>query len=287
MTALRSFAPAKVNLYLHVTGKRADGYHLLDSLIVFAGAGDYVEAQGAGELSLTITGPMGHTLEADDGNLVLKAARALAKAGNVPAYAALTLEKNLPVASGIGGGSADAAAALRVLSKLWNLKIPLEPIALSLGADVPVCLARKTRRMSGIGDILANGPAMPDMGLVLINPGIPVPTKEVFAARRGPFSPVVNPPVAWRETRFLVSDIADHKNDLQAPAIARVPEIAAVLETLRDDKKCLLARMSGSGATCFGLYENPAAAAMAAHTIRHPNWWVWGGGLAEILLHDL
>jgi 4-diphosphocytidyl-2-C-methyl-D-erythritol kinase len=287
MTALRSFAPAKINLYLHVTGKRADGYHLLDSLIVFAGAGDYIEAQAAGELSLTISGAMGHTLEADDDNLVLKAARALAAAGNVPPYAAINLEKNLPVASGIGGGSADAAATLRVLAKLWNLKIPLEPIALSLGADVPVCLARKTRRMTGIGEILTNGPAMPDLGLVLINPGVPVPTKEIFAARKGPFSPAVIPPVAWRETKFLAADIADHKNDLQAPAIARVPEIAAVLETLHDDKKCLLARMSGSGATCFGIYENPAAAAMAAHTIRRAHWWVWGGGLAEILLHDL
>jgi 4-diphosphocytidyl-2-C-methyl-D-erythritol kinase len=287
MTALRSFAPAKVNLYLHVTGKRADGYHLLDSLIVFAGIGDYIEAQAAGELSLTITGATGHLLEANEDNLVLKAARALAAAGNVPPYATITLEKNLPVASGIGGGSADAAATLRVLSKLWNLKIPLEPIALSLGADVPVCLARKTCRMTGIGEALQKGPAMPDMGLVLINPGVPVPTKEIFAARKGPFSPVVNPPVAWRETKFLAADIADHKNDLQAPAIARVPEIAAVLEILRDDKKCLLARMSGSGATCFGLYENPADAAMAAHTIRHPSWWKWGGGLAEILLHDL
>jgi 4-diphosphocytidyl-2-C-methyl-D-erythritol kinase len=287
MTVLKSFAPAKVNLYLHVTGKRSDGYHLLDSLIVFAGVGDYVEAQAAGELSLSITGAQGHLLEADEDNLVLRAARALAAAANVPPYAAITLEKNLPVASGIGGGSADAAAALRVLAKLWNVKVPLEPIALSLGADVPVCLARKTCRMTGIGEALSKGPAMPDVGLVLINPGVPVPTREIFAARKGPFSPAVNPPVAWRETKFLVSDIADHKNDLQGPAMARVPEIARVLETLRDDKKCLLARMSGSGATCFGLYEDPAAAAMAAHTLRRPGWWIWGGGLAEILLHDL
>jgi len=287
MTALKSFAPAKINLYLHITGKRPDGYHVLNSLVVFAGCGDYIEAQAAGELSLAITGPMAHQLDESEDNLVLKAARALAAAGGVPPYAAITLEKNLPVASGIGGGSADAAATLRVLSKLWNLKIPLEPIALSLGADVPVCLARKTSRMDGIGEALQKGPAMPDIGLVLINPGVPVPTREIFAARKGAFSPIVTPPVAWRETKFLAADLVDLKNDLQAPAIARVPEIAAVLETLRDDKKCLLARMSGSGATCYGLYENPADAAMAAHTLRHTGWWIWGGGLAEILLHDL
>jgi 4-diphosphocytidyl-2-C-methyl-D-erythritol kinase len=278
MTALRSFAPAKINLYLHVTGKRADGYHLLDSLIVFAGAGDYIEAQAAGELSLTITGAMGHTLEADDDNLVLKAARALAAAGNVPPYAAINLEKNLPVASGIGGGSSDAAAALRLLSRLWGVPIP-DGLAATLGADVPVCLDPRPRRMAGIGEILTGAPHLPACGILLVNPGVALATQAVFAARAPAFSMPASFPDAWPDTATMAADLASWANDLQPPAVKLCPAVGAVLETLLAIPGCRLARMSGSGATCFALFDTPAEAKAAAARVARPAWWCWGGAL--------
>ena len=189
--SLTEAAPAKVNLYLHVTGRRADGYHLLDSLVVFAGIGDVLEAAPSDTLSLHVEGRFAAGLADEPDNLVLRAARALAAAAGVPARARLVLQKNLPVASGIGGGSADAAAALRLLSRLWDLRpAPSEMarLALALGADVPVCLAGRASRMSGIGEQLAAAPRLPICGIVLVNPGVAVATADVFRARHGAWS---------------------------------------------------------------------------------------------------
>jgi tetratricopeptide (TPR) repeat protein len=196
-------APAKINLHLAITGTREDGYHLLDSLVVFAGAHDVVRAAHSDDaLTLDIEGPFAAGLTAGPDNLVLRAARALAGLAGRPPYAKLVLEKNLPVASGIGGGSADAAAALRALARLWRLSVKprdMHRLALSLGADVPVCLDSVPRRMGGIGDVLTSAPALPPYGMALINPGVGVATADVFRARRGPFSADPELPAGWAE----------------------------------------------------------------------------------------
>jgi 4-diphosphocytidyl-2-C-methyl-D-erythritol kinase len=278
---ISDFAPAKVNLFLHVTGRRADGYHLLDSLAVFPAVGDFVHAKAADGLTLEIGGAFGGVLAAEADNLVLRAGRALATAAGVMPGAALTLEKDLPVASGIGGGSADAAAALRVLSKLWGLDIPLHQIALSLGADVPVCLERRARRMGGIGEVLHPAPVLPEFWMVLVNPRVALPTPAVFKARVGDFSPAAALPAGWADAKAMAADLSRLTNDLEAPAIALAPVIGHVLAALRADETCLLARMSGSGATCFGIYATPVDARRAFLRIERPEWWVWAGGLAE------
>jgi 4-diphosphocytidyl-2-C-methyl-D-erythritol kinase len=274
---LTRFAPAKVNLFLHVTGRRADGYHLLDSLAVFPSVGDRLTAAPADALSLTITGPFGAGLTADADNLVLRAARLLAPVRG----AALTLEKNLPVASGIGGGSADAAAALRLLARLWEIEAPLDEMALALGADVPVCLARRAARMGGVGEILAPAPRLPGFGVVLVNPGVPVATAGVFRARTAAFSLPAALPEAWADAAAMARDLAALDNDLEAPAVTIAPAIGDVLAVLRAKPGVLLARMSGSGATCFAILATAAAAQDAAARLSRPGWWVWGGGLYE------
>lgn len=275
-------APAKINLFLHVTGRRADGYHLLDSLAVFTALGDQVTAEPASDLSLHLEGPLGAALTAEPDNLVLRAARALAAEASVPALARLTLHKNLPVASGIGGGSADAAAAFRALCRLWNIspdRSVLHRLALALGADVPVCLASAPARMGGIGGDLSPAPRLPDCGIVLVNPGIAVSTPDVFRARRGGFSPMADLPAAWGDAATMASDLRRLTNDLAEPAIGLQPVIADVLSALEGLSGCLLARMSGSGATCFGLFASAEAAEHAAASITQAAWWRWGGGL--------
>jgi 4-diphosphocytidyl-2-C-methyl-D-erythritol kinase len=272
------FAPAKVNLYLHVTGKRADGYHLLDSLAVFPATGDVVAAEPADELSLAITGPFGAILEAEADNLLLRAARLLGPTRG----AALRLEKNLPVASGIGGGSADAAAALRVLCALWGIEdADLRALALQLGADVPVCLASRPARMQGIGEVLAPAPVLPDFGMVLVNPGVAVPTPAVFRARQGEFSAAADLPDGWADVDAMVAALAALGNDLQAAAIDIAPVIGEALAALAVLPGAKLARMSGSGATCFAIFATPKAAHEAAAQIGRPSWWHWGGGLYQ------
>lgn len=279
-------ALAKVNLYLHVVGRRADGYHLLDSLAVFPGAGDLLHATPASSLSLQVTGPHGAGLDAGPDNLVLRAVRALAAAFPVDAGASIILDKRLPVASGIGGGSADAAAALRLLAGVWNLPVTvdrLRVIATSLGADVPVCVGSRPARMQGVGDVLAPAPALPDCGMVLVNPGMEVSTPEVFRGRMGVFSEVARLPPAWPDARAMAADLAECRNDLEPPAIALCPAIRTVLEWLRQQPGCLLARMSGSGATCFGVFPDAATAAAAA--ARAPvSWWSWGGAMTGVAL---
>jgi 4-diphosphocytidyl-2-C-methyl-D-erythritol kinase len=278
--AFTEAAPAKVNLFLHVVGRRADGYHLLDSLAVFPAVGDTLRAVPADELSLALEGPFGGALTAEPDNLVLRAARGLADLAGVGAGARLTLVKTLPVASGIGGGSADAAAALRLLGRLWDVAPapgPLHALALRLGADVPVCLASLPARMGGVGEVLAPAPALPAFGLALVNPGVAVSTPEVFRARAGGFSPPAVLPPGWADAAALAAGLAALGNDLEPAAVALRPVIGETLAALRATPGCLLARMSGSGATCFGVYADAAAAAVAAATLRRPGWWAWGG----------
>jgi 4-diphosphocytidyl-2-C-methyl-D-erythritol kinase len=276
-------APAKVNLFLHITGKRADGYHLLDSLAGFAGIADRITFAPADDLSLTVTGRFSSSLAAEPDNLVLRAARALAAEAGVRAVGALHLDKEIPVASGIGGGSADAAAALRLLARVWRLDLPepvLHRIAAVLGADVPVCLRKRPTRMRGVGEVLTAAPNVPQCGMVLVNPGIPLATASVFRARSGEFSSDALLPGGWNTVEAMATWLAGAANDLEAPAIGLVPAIGEVLRALAAAPGCLLARMSGSGATCFGLFANAAAADAAAVALARPGWWTWGGPLA-------
>ena len=275
-------APAKINLFLHVTGKRDDGYHLLDSLVVFAGVGDRVSAEPADGMSLRLTGPFAAQLDSGPDNLVRRAAQALADAAGIRLDAALVLEKNLPIASGIGGGSADAAATLRLLGRLWGVRLDsstLHVLATRLGADVPVCLRGQPTRMRGIGDRLDPAPVLPECGLVLINPGVTLGTADVFRARSGGFSEAVSLPASWESAAAMATDLAGPRNDLEPPAISLRPVIAEVLATLSDRPGCLLARMSGSGATCFGLFADPEQARREAAALARPGWWSWGGAM--------
>jgi 4-diphosphocytidyl-2-C-methyl-D-erythritol kinase len=275
-------APAKVNLFLHVLGRRPDGYHRLDSLVVFADIGDTLRAEPAGALSLAVEGPFAAGLAAEQDNLVLRAARALAAAAGIAARGHLVLSKNLPVASGIGGGSADAAAALRLLCRLWRVEpdaAVLARIAAGLGADVPICLAGRSSRMGGLGERLGPAPALPACGIALVNPGIALATAEVFRARHGDWSGPAALPTAWRNAGETAHDLTRLRNDLQPPAIALQPVIGEVLAALESTPGCLLARMSGSGATCFGLFVDAATAAAAAPGLQRPGWWSWGGRL--------
>jgi 4-diphosphocytidyl-2-C-methyl-D-erythritol kinase len=266
------FAPAKINLALHVTGQRSDGYHQLDSIVVFAGVGDRVTVAVADTLTLQITGAQGLGLSADD-NLVLRAARAFGSARG----ALITLEKSLPIASGIGGGSADAAATLRALMALWGVALPIKADVLAIGADVPVCLAGRPARMTGIGEGVTPLPALPPAWLVLVNPGVGVATPSVFKAlTRKENAPLPRHVPRLKTSADLAAWLLMLRNDLEGPAMAKLPMIATVNAALSAQQGCLMARMSGSGATCFGLFADPLSAAAAARTIRaaHPAWWV-------------
>lgn len=266
-------APAKVNLWLHVTGRRADGYHLLDSLAVFPALGDRLTARPAERLSLDVEGPFAVALGGEADNLVLRAARALAEAHGLSGGAALVLEKTLPPAAGIGGGSADAAAALRLLARLWGVEIPAD-LAAPLGADVPVCLAAPApRRMAGIGERLAPPPALPGFWMVLANPGAAIPTPRVFAAlarRDNPPAPTL-PPIP--DFAALVDFLRPLRNDLEDAARTVCPAVAETLDALAEAP---LVRMSGSGATCFALHPTGSEARTQAEVIRRarPAWWV-------------
>lgn len=271
-------APAKINLFLHVTGRRDDGYHLLESLVVFTETGDGLSVRAANDLTLSITGPFAAGLpDAGPDNLVLRAAAALQREVSVDAGAQITLEKNLPVSSGIGGGSTDAAAALRVLCALWDVTLPtgrLADIGLAIGADVPVCLKASASIMSGVGEKLRDVSPPPPCGVVLVNAGEGVSTPEVFSARRAAFSD----PGKWQTPDTFdafIDALTDRQNDLSDPAISVSPVIGDVLAALSDTAQCALARLSGSGGTCFGLYPDSAAADKAAAAIdaAHPDWW--------------
>jgi 4-diphosphocytidyl-2-C-methyl-D-erythritol kinase len=268
-------APAKVNLALHVTGRRADGYHLLDSVVVFPRLGDRLEAEPSASLGLAIDGPFARHLASGHDNLVLRAAMLLRPPGR---GAALRLTKVLPVASGVGGGSADAAAALRLLARLWDVPLPGTADLLGIGADLPVCLDGRACRMRGIGERLEPF-AAPPVWLVLANPGVPVPTGPVFARlARTDNAPLPSFP-AFTDAGALGAYLAGQRNDLEAPAMALVPAVANVVAALAAQPGCLVARMSGSGATCFGLFarQSAALAAQAALQRAEPGWWVAAG----------
>jgi 4-diphosphocytidyl-2-C-methyl-D-erythritol kinase len=278
MTSFSIEAPAKVNLTLHVVGKREDGYHLLDSLVAFAGIGDTLDFSPAPDISLEVVGPTAAQIP-DGENIVLKAARLLAEAAGVSKGAAIRLTKRLPVAAGIGGGSADAAASLKGLIRLWNVALPAETllkVALSIGADVPVCLAGTPMRMMGIGEVLEPAPALPPAWLLLVNPMVPLHTPPVFKARTGPFSeadPLTESPA---DAKALAQALAARRNDLTPPAISIEPVVGEVLAAIAATPGCLLPRMSGSGATCFGLYAEEAQANAAAAQLKaaHTGWWI-------------
>ena len=280
--AVTVFAPAKINLYLHVTGRRDDGYHLLDSLIAFADIGDTVTAEPAETLSLTVRGPEAAGLQQlGEGNLVLRAARSLAAHYGIAPEARLTLDKQLPIASGIGGGSSDAAATLRALAGLWRCPIDaVGAIALELGADVPACLAGRPVWVGGVGERLHPAPSLPPLGIVLANPRRELPTADVFRARRGGFSQEA-PRIDISAPAALFALLSRCRNDLTDAAASLAPEIAVVLDRLARLPDARLTRMSGSGATCFALFADREAASRAAAVLAEtePGWWVRAGTL--------
>jgi len=284
--AVAAFAPAKVNLYLHVTGRRADGYHLLDSLVAFADIGDRLTAEPAAALSLEIGGPEAASLAATgDGNLVLRAARLLADYAGISDGAALYLDKNLPVAAGIGGGSSDAAATLRALSRLWSVSIgadALRELGARLGADIPACLCGRAVWVGGIGERLEPAAALPRAGILLANPRKALPTAAVFTARRGPFGNAGRFAPMPEDVAELARMLMSRRNDLSEAAIGHVPEVGKVLARLGALPGALLARMSGSGATCFALFSDRAAAetARAVLAAAEPAWWCAAGTMA-------
>jgi 4-diphosphocytidyl-2-C-methyl-D-erythritol kinase len=313
---LKIAAPAKINLALHVTGRRPDGYHLIESLVTFADVGDVVSIEPSGEDRLTFSGPFGEALAADFGtNLIIKALRALrihVEGRRCPAVA-IHLQKNLPLASGVGGGSADAAAALKGLNAFWELEltnVELQKIGLRLGADVPMCLVGGPLIAKGIGDEIRPLAGFPDLPLLLVNPGVGISTAEIFKKltkkeNEGlPLSPFLQrgegrlkggeahelsdvprsfgttrhlptPGEGRSEIQALVDYLKSTRNDLEAPARALYSEINAVIVSIAQSG-ALFGRMSGSGATCFGIYDSNGARAKAHASIQasNPDWWV-------------
>ncbi|MCT4555988.1 MAG: 4-(cytidine 5'-diphospho)-2-C-methyl-D-erythritol kinase [Pelagimonas sp.] len=257
------FAPAKINLTLHVTGQRADGYHLLDSLVMFANVGDRLWVRPAQHMHLRVTGPFAHGVPTDRRNLCWRAAELFGEAVEI------TLEKNLPHPAGIGGGSSDAAAVIRAMEQLFDRALPGD--ALTLGADVPVCLTPRAARMQGIGEAVSPV-EMPNLQAILINPGVDLPTGAVFGRLHSKDNPAMS---ALPDPATLWNWLADQRNDLEPPAQAVQPVIKQVLAAL-ETSSARLSRMSGSGATCFGLYDADADTAEIASQLqeKHRGWWI-------------
>jgi 4-diphosphocytidyl-2-C-methyl-D-erythritol kinase len=284
-STVAAFAAAKINLYLHVTGRRPDGYHFVDSLVAFADIGDRLWVKRARSLSLAISGPGATELEAaGEDNLVLRAARLLARHAGIEPGAAIRLEKNLPVAAGLGGGSSDAAAALKALAALWRVSIgaaELRRLGLALGADLPVCLYAGPAWVGGIGEEIEPAADLPAAGIVLAHPRRRLPTAAVFAAWRGRFAAPARFSPTPPDAAGLARALAARGNNLTEAAIGLVPEIAAALAALAGLDGALLARMSGSGASCFALFSNRAAADAAGGRLAraHPEWWCAAGSL--------
>ena len=284
---VEAFAPAKINLFLHVGEKRDDGFHELESLVVFAEAGDALTFQPSDVLTLSLSGPFAGGLEAGSDNLVLRAAKTLAAHAGRRAAAVIRLTKNLPVAAGIGGGSADAAATLRGLARLWTLEVSwpeLREIAATLGSDVPVCIESRAAWMEGRGDRITPAGALPAMAMVLVNPRVAVSTADVFralASRHGTGKLDHSARMATRSD--VLAFLRTTTNDLEAPARSIAPVIDEVLGELARMPGVEFHRMSGSGATCFGLFEDENAAEMAAIALSHshPQWWVQATRIAS------
>lgn len=284
---LREDAPAKINLALHVTGRRADGYHLIESLVVFTAFGDGLGFEPAAADALAVSGAFTQDVPTDGRNLVLAARDRLRQAGGDASDAPvrIRLEKNLPVASGIGGGSSDAAAALRGLNRFWRLGLDMEDLAAlgsGLGADVPMCVTAKALVARGVGEIVEPLPAFPRLPMVLVNPGVPVATPAVFAALAARANPPLPPLPRAGDFSALVGWLAATRNDLEAAAIGLAPAIAEALAALRQTGAAF-ARMSGSGATCFGLYPSTSGAKAAAEAIgrARPGWFAVATETAE------
>jgi 4-diphosphocytidyl-2-C-methyl-D-erythritol kinase len=283
-------APAKLNLALHVTGRRADGYHNLESLVAFAGVADELEARPAPADSLRVSGPFASAIGNGDTNLVTRSVAAFRKRwpDAIATGLAITLHKNLPVAAGLGGGSADAAAALRLLRDLSIATIPstdLAALALTLGADVPACLLSRPCEIRGVGEIVTPLARFPACHVVLVNPLIPVVTAEIFrrlSSRDNPGLPEFTDPLT-RPAQLGIW-LRETRNDLEPAAIALVPEIATLIDALAKVDGCILARMSGSGATVFGLFGSETQAHQAAHDLREtfPAYWVAAAPLVGI-----
>lgn len=261
------FAPAKINLTLHVTDQRADGYHLLDSLVVFADICDRLRLEPASKMGLAVMGPMAEGVPTDASNLCWRAADSFGE------MVQITLEKHLPSAAGIGGGSSDAAAILRGMERIFGR--PYAGDAKILGADVPVCLAGRSMRMEGIGEKLTPV-SVPEFPAILVNPGVAVPTGAVFNALPSKQNSAMDVPEIWNTPTAFLTWLHQQRNDLQAPAIAQQPVIGAVLDTLENLPGQQIARMSGSGATCFALFDSEQAAQAGAAQIaaQAPSWWV-------------
>ena len=272
MPAIEVFAPAKINLSLHVTGQRDDGYHLLDSLVMFADVGDRITVAPAEQTSLRVTGPMAEDVPDDRRNLCWKAADAFGKP------VAISLEKHLPAAAGIGGGSSDAAAVLTGMERLFARSSPVD--LLMLGADVPVCRVGHAVRMTGIGEIL-HSMSMPPLQAVLVNPGVSVSTPEVFRRLPDKNNAAMTPCPVSGGPEAVLRWLAGQRNDLEPPARAIQPVIGAVLDALWDLQGTRIARMSGSGATCFAVFDGEDSAHAAAKALQsvHPDWWVRACGL--------
>jgi 4-diphosphocytidyl-2-C-methyl-D-erythritol kinase len=278
-------ARAKVNLWLNVVGRRADGFHLLESLVAFADLADTLEVAASDVLSLTFeeaaAAPGVPALAAEPDNLVLKAARLLARHAGVAPRAAFRLAKRIPVAAGLGGGSADAAAALLALVELWHLRLSdseLLDLAAVLGADVPMCVAGRTSFVSGVGERLAATRALPPCAILLVNPGVALSTAEVFTARHGGFSPHRPPAPSWTGLADFVEVLSERGNDLTPAAVSLRPVVGEVLSLLGATDGARYAGMSGSGATCFALYATaPEARRAATHLPR--SWWHHAGSI--------
>ncbi len=288
-------APAKINLYLHVGGLRPDRLHHLESLFVFADRGDVVSAAPAAELSLEIVGPFAAALSKEpvNRNLVLRAARLLRKAAGVTVGARLTLDKRLPIASGVGGGSSDAAAALRALSRLWQVRLSepdLKRLAFSLGADVPACLSRRSVFVSGAGEILSPAPKLPPLWVCLVNPNVAMPTGPVFrafdAANPTPAKPAPAP-IGVARFSTVRSLMQSSRNDLEPIAIARQFVIQEAIDRIAHRPGALAARMSGSGASVFGLFTSKGAADRAANEMAGRSWWSLSARLCDAATQSL
>jgi 4-diphosphocytidyl-2-C-methyl-D-erythritol kinase len=274
-------APAKVNLSLHVTGKRADGYHLLDSLVMFAHLGDVIEILPSSECTLEITGEFAQALHNEplSDNLIMRAARLLQKEAGITQGAHIRLNKKIPVGAGLGGGSADAAATIIGLKQFWNIDCNadfMQHVALKLGSDVPACLASSTLWMRGVGERLSKCDGNAQLWAVLVNPRLPLLTKEVFGQFKDNYKAAAQGDAGFTSFEELLELLTGLENSLEEPAIELMPVIGEILSGLLKTKGCALARMSGSGASCFGLYASQHEATAAAADIQAstPSWWV-------------
>ena len=280
-------APIKLNLYLHITARRDSGYHEVDTLIAFTDYGDAVRVEPSDKLEMAVDGPFSSDLpEVQTDNLVLRALDRMRKEFNITAGAKVTLVKNIPIAAGVGGGSSDAATAMLAAAKMWEMPESALPtmmkIGAKVGADIPACLFRRPCFASGFGQVLKAAPEVAEMGVLLVNPGIKVSTPAVFERRRGGFSPFMADPSAnLKSGSSLIGFLRGRENDLTDAALSLCPPIQDILWAFEDIKGCRLARMSGSGATCFGLFDTMAAAEAALDRFNNPNWWARAANLTS------